>query len=57
MVVDYLSMSTVNFAIADFCSLIPNVPAFAGNFLATLHWKKHGTGELLLQNDLFRKHQ
>jgi len=25
MVVDYLSMSSVNFAIADFCSLIPNV--------------------------------
>jgi hypothetical protein len=37
MVVDYLSMSSVNFAIPDFCSLIPNVPALAGNFLAGLH--------------------
>src|SRR5882724_1885115 len=39
MVVDYLSMSSVNFAIPDFCSLIPNVPALAANFLSTLHWK------------------
>ena len=57
MVVDYLSMSSVNFAIPDFCSLIPNVPALAGNFLATLHWKRHACRELLLQNDLFLKHQ
>jgi hypothetical protein len=41
MVVDYLSMSSVNFAIPDFCSLIPNLPALAGNFLSTLHWKTH----------------
>ena len=41
MVVDYLSMSSVNFAIPDFCSLIPNVLALAGNFLSTLHWKGH----------------
>jgi hypothetical protein len=27
MVVDYLSMSSVNFAIPNFCSPIPNVPA------------------------------
>jgi hypothetical protein len=40
MVVDYLSMSTVDFAIHDFCSLIPDVPALAGNFLAGLHWKR-----------------
>jgi ATPase subunit of ABC transporter with duplicated ATPase domains len=40
MVVDYLSMSSVNFAIPDFCSLIPNVPALAGNFLAGLHWRR-----------------
>ena len=37
MVVDYLSMSSVNFAIPDFCSLIPNVPALADNFPSTLH--------------------
>jgi hypothetical protein len=30
-------MSSVNFALRDFCSLIPNVPALAGNFLAELH--------------------
>ncbi len=41
MVVDYLSMSSVNFAIPDFCSLIPNLPALAANFPATLHWKRH----------------
>jgi hypothetical protein len=34
MVVDYLSLSSVNFVIPDFCS--PN-PALAGNFLAGLH--------------------
>src|SRR5713101_2012915 len=43
MVVDYLSMSSVNFAIPDFCSVIPKVPALAGNFLAGLHWKSRGT--------------
>ena len=36
-------MSSVNFAIPDFCLdfclLIPNVPALAGNFLPKLHWK------------------
>src|SRR3954466_11980698 len=42
MVVDCLSMSSVNFAVPDFCSLIPNVPALAANFLATLHWNRHG---------------
>src|SRR6202030_821530 len=41
MVVDYLSMSSVDFAIHDFRSLIPDVPALAGNFLAGLHWKRH----------------
>ena len=41
MVVDYLSMSSVNFAVPDFCSLIPNVPALPGNFPSTLHWKSH----------------
>jgi hypothetical protein len=39
MVVDYPAMSSVNFAIPDFCLLIPNVPALAGNFLPKLHWK------------------
>jgi len=34
-------MSSVNFAIPDFCSVTPNVPALAGKFLATLHWKGH----------------
>ncbi len=34
-------MSSVNFAIPDFCSLVPNVPAVTGNFLAKLHWKRH----------------
>ena len=33
-------MSSVNFAIPDFCSLIPNVPALASNFQAGLHWKR-----------------
>ena len=33
-------MSNVNFAIPDFCSVIPNVLALAGNFLAGLHWKR-----------------
>jgi hypothetical protein len=27
MVVDYLAMSSVNFAIPDFCLLIPNLPS------------------------------
>ena len=27
MVVDYLAMSNVNFAIPDFCLLIPNLPS------------------------------
>src|SRR6266700_2577567 len=40
MVVDYRSMSSVNFAIPDFCSLIPKVPALAANFLATLHRRR-----------------
>jgi hypothetical protein len=40
MVVDHLAMSSVDFAIPDFCSLIPNVPALAGEFLAGLHWKR-----------------
>jgi hypothetical protein len=43
MVVDYLSMSSGNFATPDFCSLIPDVPALADNFPSTLHWKRHGT--------------
>ena len=34
-------MSRVNFAVPDFCSLIPNVPELVANFLATLHWKRH----------------
>src|SRR5208282_3504622 len=42
MVVDYPSMSSVNFAIPDFCSVIPNVPALTGKFPSTLHWKRHG---------------
>jgi ATPase subunit of ABC transporter with duplicated ATPase domains len=33
-------MSSGEFAIPDFCSLIPNVPALAGNFQAGLHWKR-----------------
>jgi ATPase subunit of ABC transporter with duplicated ATPase domains len=41
MVVDYPSMSSVNFAIPDFCSLIPNVPGVSRQFLSTLHWKRH----------------
>jgi hypothetical protein len=40
MVVDYLSMSSVDFAIPDFCLRIPKVPALAANFLAGLHWKR-----------------
>jgi len=32
MVVDYLSMSSVNFVIPDFCSLIPNVPSVGRQF-------------------------
>src|ERR1700720_1251631 len=32
MVVDYLAMSSVNFAIHDFCSLIPNVPSAGGKY-------------------------
>ncbi len=32
MVVDYLSMSSVNFAIPDFYSLIPNVPRVGRQF-------------------------
>ena len=50
-------MSSVNFAIPDFCSLIPNVPALAGNFLATATLEEAPCRELLLQNDLFLKHQ
>ena len=38
MVVDYPAMSSVNFAIPDFCLLIPQL-ALAGNFLPKLHWK------------------
>jgi hypothetical protein len=30
-------MSSLNFAIPDFCSLIPDVQVLAGNFLAELH--------------------
>jgi hypothetical protein len=33
-------MSSVNFPIPDFRSLIPYVPALAGNFLTGLHWKR-----------------
>jgi hypothetical protein len=55
MVVDYPSMSSVNFAIPDFCSLIPNVPALAGNFQAGLPLEEAACGELLLHNDLFLK--
>ena len=40
MVVDYLPMSSVNFAISDFCSVIPNVPALACNFPTQLNWKR-----------------
>ena len=40
MVVDYRAMSSVNFAMPDFCSLIPNMPAVAGNFPAGRHWKR-----------------
>src|SRR5882757_5505229 len=43
MVVGCLSMSSVNFAIPDFYSLIPKVPALAGNFRAGLHWKRQRT--------------
>ena len=32
MVVDYLPMSSVNFAIPDFCSLIPKVPTLGRQF-------------------------
>ncbi len=32
MVVDYLSMSSVNFAVPDFGSLIPNVPSVGRQF-------------------------
>src|SRR5579864_3340273 len=42
MVVDYLAMSSVDFAIPVFCSRIPMCQALAGNFLSTLHWKRHG---------------
>ena len=33
-------MSRVDFAIPDFCSLISDVPALAGKFLAGLHWTR-----------------
>jgi hypothetical protein len=32
MVVDYRAMSRVDFAIPDFCSLIPNVPSVGQQF-------------------------
>jgi ABC-type molybdenum transport system ATPase subunit/photorepair protein PhrA len=46
MVVDYLAMSSVDFAIPDFCLLVPNVPSVARQFsgratLATL-FKRNG---------------
>jgi len=34
-------MSSVNFAIPDFCLLVPMCKCLAGNFLSTLHWKRH----------------
>jgi hypothetical protein len=37
MVVDYLAMSSVDFAIHDFCLQIPMCQVLAGNFLAELH--------------------
>src|ERR1035441_516702 len=45
MVVDYLSMSSVNFAIPDFCSLIPNVPSAGRQFSgrATLEEQRAAT--------------
>jgi len=56
MVVDYLAMSSANFAIPDFCSLIPDVRARARSFLSTL-LQEAPCRELLFQNDLFLKHQ
>src|SRR5579862_841517 len=42
MVVDYLSMSSVSFAIPDFCSLIPDMPSlsrqFSGRATLRLHY-------------------
>ena len=61
MVVDYLTMSSVNFAIPDFCLLIPIVPSvgrqFSGRATLRLHYLRGTVPRLLLQNDLFLKHQ
>jgi hypothetical protein len=57
MVVDYLSMSSANFAIPDFCSLIPNVPSVRRQFSRRAKLEEAPGRELLLQNDLFLKHQ
>jgi hypothetical protein len=56
MVVDYLSMSSVNFAMPDFRSLIPNVPS-AGQQFSGRALEEAACRELFLQNDLFLKHQ
>jgi hypothetical protein len=57
MVVDYLSMSSVNCAIPDFCSLIPNVPSIGWQFPGQATLEEAACRELLLQNDLFLKYQ
>src|SRR6202023_1267902 len=46
MVVDYLSMSSVNFAMPDFCALIPNVPSVGRQFSvhATLEEARAASG-------------
>ena len=57
MVVDYLSMSSVNFAIPDFCSLIPQRASVGRQFSGRATLEEARCRELLLQNDLFLKHQ
>jgi hypothetical protein len=50
-------MSSVNFAVKDFCSPIPNVPAFGLQFSDPVTLEEAACRELILQNDLFLKYQ
>jgi hypothetical protein len=62
MVVDYRAMSNVDFAVPDFaindfCLLIPNVPSVGRQFSGRATLEEAPCRELLLQNDLFLEHQ
>jgi hypothetical protein len=50
-------MSSVNFAIPDFRLLIPNLPSVGQQFSVHATLEEAAWCQLLLQNDLFLKHQ